>query len=232
LSRAEYLFLLHRRAAGGCGGSKKRADAIAIGDKLWSRDEFDPDGPLALKALEEGFVRVSPVLNLQVGGQLLRTTGEYPFWVVIRGRWLPARELKVGDQLRTRCGSLVPVEGLEDSGQVETVYNWRIADYHTYYVSATEDGASVWAHNATYQGPSFPGTRILDTRRLLPPPGGRQVYDAVKLARQGPFDWSKYTLILVEETRGGLRYIVNGMTHVENAQRAGIFDLPAIVIRI
>jgi hypothetical protein len=129
-------------------GGKKRADAIREGDLLWSRDEFDPNGPLMLKAVEERFVRVSPVLNLRVAGQLLRTTGEHPFWAANRGRWLPARELKVGDQLRTRCGSLVAVEAVEDSGEVETVYNWRIADYHTYYVSAVEDGVSVWAHNA------------------------------------------------------------------------------------
>jgi hypothetical protein len=82
-------------------GGKKRADAIRVGDKLWSRNEFDPDGPLALKAVEEVFVRVSPVLHLRVGGQVLRTTGEHPFWTANRGRWLPARELAVGDHLRS-----------------------------------------------------------------------------------------------------------------------------------
>jgi hypothetical protein len=113
-------------------GGKKRADAVVEGDLLWSRDEFDPNGPLVLKRVEERFVRVSPVLHVRVVGRVLRTTGEHPLWVANRGRWLPARELKVGDLLRTRCGSLVAVEGLKDSGQVETVYNWRIADYHTY----------------------------------------------------------------------------------------------------
>jgi hypothetical protein len=130
-------------------GGKKRADEVKVGDKLWSRNEFDPDGPLMLKEVEERFVRVTLVLNLGVAGQVLRTTGEHPFWVENRRRWLPARELKVGDLLRTRCGSLVPVESLEDpNNKVQTVYNWRIADYHTYFVSATASGVSVWAHNA------------------------------------------------------------------------------------
>jgi len=34
---------------------------------------------------------------------------------------------------------------------VETVYNWRVAEHHTYFVSATEEGASIWAHNAGAQ---------------------------------------------------------------------------------
>jgi hypothetical protein len=60
---------------------------------------------------EERFVRQAGIWNLRVGGQLLRTTGEHPFWVESRegGRWLMAKELKEGDWLRTREGSLVVV---------------------------------------------------------------------------------------------------------------------------
>lgn len=43
---------------------------------------------------------------------------------------------------------MVAVEAVEDSGKVETVYNWRITDYHTYFVGSEEWGFSVWAHNA------------------------------------------------------------------------------------
>ena len=46
--------------------------------------------------------------------------------------------------LTTPGGLLVPVEGVANSGAVETVYNWRIADHHTYFVSADEWGVSVW----------------------------------------------------------------------------------------
>jgi len=106
-----------------------------------------------LGAYAGGVVGVGPNArgDLRVAGQVLRTTGEHPFWVENRQSWLPAGELKVGDLLRTCCGSLVAVEEVEDSGQVETVYNWRIADYHTYYVSAIEGGVSIWAHNALYE---------------------------------------------------------------------------------
>jgi hypothetical protein len=130
-------------------GGKKRADAIQVGDRLWARDEFDPAGPLALKEVEEVFVRSAPLWNLHVAGQRLKTTAEHPFYVVGQG-WVPAGMLRIGDRLLTQDGRAVPVEGVAPSGQRATVYNWRIAEYHTYYVSAAETSPSLWAHNADY----------------------------------------------------------------------------------
>jgi hypothetical protein len=54
------------------------------------------------------------------------------------------------------------------------------------------------------------------------------VADPVKLNRHGPFDWNKYTPIIVEQV--GARLIIqDGMTRVENARRSGITKLPAYV---
>jgi hypothetical protein len=131
------------------GGGKKRADAIMVGDRLWARPEDDPEGELALKEVEAVFMRVAPVWTVRVAGQVLQTTKEHPFWVEGIG-WRPTAFLQVGDRLRTRAGRLVVVEEVADSNSVTTVYNWRIADYHTYYTSATQDGQSLWAHNADY----------------------------------------------------------------------------------
>jgi hypothetical protein len=130
-----------------CG--KKRSDEIRVGDKVWSRHEREPEGPLVLKAVEKRFVRQAGIWNVRVADQLLRTTGEHPFWVESRegGRWLMAKELKEGDWLRTREGSLVSVESVEDAGIFETVYNWQVADYHTYFVSGDLDRVGIWAHN-------------------------------------------------------------------------------------
>jgi hypothetical protein len=152
---------------------KKRADQIQVGDKVWSRSEFDPHGPIELKEVEEVFVRTSPVWNVHVAGQVIRTTPEHPFWVLRRG-WIPARMLDIGDLLGTRNGLLVPVEGLADSGAVETVYNWRIADYHTYFVSAANTEISIWTHNAE----CLVGT---ETR----PTGMRRSRDGAVIPRRG-----------------------------------------------
>jgi len=59
-------------------GGKKRADTIQVGDKLWARNEFDPHGAIELKEVEEVFVRVAPIVNVHVAGQIIKTTKEHP----------------------------------------------------------------------------------------------------------------------------------------------------------
>ena len=44
-------------------------------------------------------------------------------------------------------GQWVQVEEILDTGEWEVVYNLRIADYHTYFVTDWDWGFSVWSHN-------------------------------------------------------------------------------------
>jgi hypothetical protein len=62
----------------------------------------------------------------------------------------------------------------------------------------------------------------------LSPPDTQPFADPGKLQRLGQFDWSKYTPIEVEKV-GRKLVIMNGMTRVEAARRAGIAMLPAYV---
>jgi hypothetical protein len=64
---------------------------------------------------------------------------------------LPAGKLQVGDLLATLDGRWLALEGTLDTGRVETVYNLRVTDYHTYFVGSREWGFGVWVHNACYQ---------------------------------------------------------------------------------
>ena len=41
-----------------------------------------------------------------------------------------------------------PVEGVYETGEWEVVYNLRIADFHTYFVTDWDWGFAVWSHNA------------------------------------------------------------------------------------
>ena len=59
-------------------------------------------------------------------------------------------------------------------------------------------------------------------------PESRPFADPVKLANQGPFDWNKYTPIEVVPEGNNFR-VLDGMTRIENARRAGITTLPANV---
>ena len=124
----------------------KPIEEIKAGEWIVSRDESNPNGLLMAKQVEEVFVRTGRVWHLHVGGQLIRTTGEHPFYVKGRG-WVAALELLQGDLLATDAGQWVPVEDVYDTGEYETVYNLRVADFHTYFVGSEEWGFSVWAHN-------------------------------------------------------------------------------------
>ena len=55
--------------------------------------------------------------------------------------------LEKGYRLRSHDGETVTVEAVYDSSEEETVYNCRVAEYHTYFVGREEWGFSVWAHN-------------------------------------------------------------------------------------
>ena len=113
---------------------------------MWSRDEHDPAGPVGLKVVEEVFARFAGVLRLTVAGVEIGTTAEHPFWVAGRG-WVAAGGLRAGDRLVGRGGAEVAVEAVEDRGEWVRVYNFRVADHHTYFVGCPEWGFDVWTHN-------------------------------------------------------------------------------------
>jgi hypothetical protein len=74
-----------------------------------------------------------------------------------------------------------------------------------------------------------PTPQDVDLSKLIPP-SSRPFADPAKLARHGPFDWKKYTPIIVE-TDGKRFWLMDGTTRVENARRAGITQLPAYIYR-
>jgi RHS repeat-associated protein len=130
-------------------GGFKRVEHFRPGDLILSRCETDPSGSVEAKTVEEVFVRVAMVLKLRIGGQEIRTTAEHPFYVVGKG-WVKAAFLEVGQLLLGHDGQCTAVEELSETRSIETVYNLRVADYHTYFVGSPEWGFSVWAHNADY----------------------------------------------------------------------------------
>jgi len=131
-------------------GNSRPIDEIEVGDFVLARSEFDPDGPLELKRVEEKFVRTAVVMELVVHGQSIATTAEHPFYVPAQGKFVAAGELQVGEHLVGHDGNLVQIESIGSTGEVTTVYNLRVADFHTYFVGGTIWGWDVWVHNALY----------------------------------------------------------------------------------
>jgi RHS repeat-associated protein len=83
---------------------EKAIEDFQPGDRILSRSEHDPQGPVEVKEVVDTFVRVSLILELQVGGKVIRTTAEHPFYAADRG-WLPAGQLREGDLLCSHDGS-------------------------------------------------------------------------------------------------------------------------------
>jgi hypothetical protein len=133
-------------ARGPWGTGWKRIDEIAIDDEVLSRDEHNVNGQLAWKKVEETFKRLGRICHLHVGGKVIRTTGEHPFWVYDKG-WINASELQSGHRVSSHDGQWVTVEEVYDTGEYETVYNLRVADWHTYFVGSESWGFSAWSHN-------------------------------------------------------------------------------------
>ena len=121
----------------------RTVECLRVGEELYSRSEDDAGSEVLVKCVEAVFVRTGRIWILTVRGQEIRTTGEHPFWVLHRG-WVTVSELIPGDQLSSHDGQWVTVEKVEDTGEYETVYNVRVADFHTYFVGSLEWGFSVW----------------------------------------------------------------------------------------
>jgi hypothetical protein len=115
-------------------------------DHVLARSERDPFGPVRPRRVLQTFIRVAPIMNLHVGGRIIGTTAEHPFYVEDFG-WKHASELRIGDRVLGLCERAMPVEGVADSGRVETVYNVEVEDDHTYFVGEAVWGFAVWAHN-------------------------------------------------------------------------------------
>jgi RHS repeat-associated protein len=174
-------------SGGKCGGAKcfiagtlvatamglTPIEAVAAGDLVLARS--DETGEVAWRAVEETFVRKADALEevALVGGdgrtETLTTTPEHPFWVEGRG-WISASGLVPGDTTVTPAGDALRVAWTAERSAETPVYNFRVADFHSYFVGE----ASVWVHNSDCggQGPgrSFPNRELPVDKHGVPIP--------------------------------------------------------------
>jgi RHS repeat-associated protein len=129
-------------------GNSRSIEDIEVGDYVLARSEFDAAGPLELKRVEEKFVRVAPVMELVVRGQVITTTAEHPFYVAGEERFVPAGELTLEDQLVDSQGRPIAIDAIRVTDRLITVYNLRVADFHTYFVGGKLWQFDAWVHNA------------------------------------------------------------------------------------
>jgi hypothetical protein len=194
-------------------GSKFIED-IRVGDLVLSRDEDDPEGPFVAKRVANLFQNYSPLVDLHVGGRVIRTTPEHPFWVVGRG-WVSAQQIEAGDSLLGAVGERTVVESIEGSTESTVVYNLAIEQYHTYLVGATLWGFSVWVHNSSY--PDAPTGTYNPAPASLPANTGGKTAGVLQVQGQSPLPLASGIRGPSQAIRGqGLPgFNGNQLTHVE-----------------
>ncbi len=116
-------------------------ETLRAKDLVWSRDAAT--GTTQLKPIAQTFEKYATTLALTFSnGETVETTREHPFYVESQG-FVKAGELGIGTSIVTRAGPSVQLVSVA-SGDAQTVYNFEVEDYHTYFVGLGE----VWVHNA------------------------------------------------------------------------------------
>ena len=124
----------------------KSIEDVEVGDLVWAKDESS--GEIALRRVARTFTTPDQqVLEVVLEGpdgltETIRATGEHPFWTKDRG-WVSADELGSDDEILSRDGDWLNVTRTDSLPLRETVYNFEVEDFHTYFVG--EQGA--WVHN-------------------------------------------------------------------------------------
>ena len=116
---------------------------ISIGDMVWS--ENPETGECGYKQVLKVFINsTTTLITISTETQEIVTTEEHPFWVVERG-WVGAASLEVGDELKLSNGNISRVTEvmIKQLDNQVTVYNFEVADWHTYFVG----NDSVLVHN-------------------------------------------------------------------------------------
>ena len=117
---------------------------IKAGDKVISTDP--ETGRTEEKTVLETFRRTATELvHLTVNGEKITTTHNHPFYVVQKG-FVNAGKLHLSDTLIDAQKNLLRIEDIsfESTDEATIVYNFKVEDNHTYYVSKQ----CIFVHNA------------------------------------------------------------------------------------
>ena len=117
-------------------------ETIKAGDKVIATN---PDtNQTEEKTVVETYINQTEcIVHLHIKNEVINTTKNHPFYVKEKG-FVEACELSKGDEIMNASGGSYPVERIEFEDKEETVYNFQVEDYHTYYVGEN----SLLVHNA------------------------------------------------------------------------------------
>ena len=158
------------------GEGIKPIETVRTGDKVWAQDE--KTGHVALKEVVRAFRNeTSELVKIQLSGEQTTTTPEHPFYAPTKG-WTEAVHLRAGDKLLNHNGEMVVVEQVQHEilEAPVTVYNFEVADYHTYFVGTN----GVLVHNSCDEDSLNAGKLPLMSKREIKSIGGEAMTQELK----------------------------------------------------
>ena len=192
-------------------------EEIKAGDMVWA--ENPETGEKGLKEVVQTFVNeTTELIYIQVGSEEIVTTPEHPFYSPIKG-WIAACKLHTGDILVLQNGKYVTVEKVQHEilEAPITVYNFEVADFHTYYVGKN----AVLVHNTCGGKPTSPNQMQKQVERGQAPSTVVRV-DNPKIPGQLPhIHFSDGTAMNID---GSVHDAMRGVHTLTNSERIWIFD--------
>jgi hypothetical protein len=139
----------------------KNIEEIQIGDIVLSKS--DVTGEVSYRQVVNTFIRQADAIYKVAfaDGTVLETTWNHPFRVlkdakdkefnIENTQWTQAKDLVSGDVALSAEGAKLQIVSIEIDDRAETVYNFEVEDFHTYFVGEV----GVWVHNAEYRNLSM-----------------------------------------------------------------------------
>ena len=124
-------------------GTTKPISEVEVGDEVLAYDpETGERGPRKVTYL---WVHEDTLVDLAIGGAVVTTTEDHPFWNETEKRWERADALDAGDLVLSADGDRVQVGELATESRFGTAYNLTVDDIHTFYIQAGDE--QVLVHN-------------------------------------------------------------------------------------
>jgi len=119
----------------------KNIEDIKVGDLVWAYNETTGESDLkpVVATMQN---EVDATVKITLSEDVIESTVEHPFYT--RKGWKAAGDLTTQDELKTKEGKWETIKALKSLFDKKKVYNFEVADWHTYFVGAWE-----WVvHNA------------------------------------------------------------------------------------
>jgi hypothetical protein len=119
-------------------------EQIKTGDKVWAFDE--DSSAIELKEVLQTTTReCDHTIELYTAQETIETTAEHPFYTT--EGWKDAADLEPGDKIITQNDETVEITETKFYYEPKQVYNFEVADWHSYFV-----GALAWLVHNTAPG--------------------------------------------------------------------------------